>query len=77
MSSTPVLRHTRLLKTGVRAGSRARIRSRCPVGMLRQAARQRDRCGAPAQAAELLDRIGATRVDTAIAEKRWFYGDAS
>ncbi|UGT44842.1 hypothetical protein LTV02_16220 [Nocardia yamanashiensis] len=31
---------------------------------------------APAQAAALLDRIGATRIDTAISEKRWFYGEA-
>ncbi|MVU80902.1 hypothetical protein GPX89_27090 [Nocardia sp. ET3-3] len=31
---------------------------------------------APAQAAELLDRIGATRSDTAISENRWFYGHA-
>ncbi|MEV6073433.1 hypothetical protein AB0L82_43385 [Nocardia sp. NPDC052001] len=31
---------------------------------------------APAQAAQLLDRIGATPVETAIAEKRWFYGEA-
>ncbi|WP_433673175.1 hypothetical protein ACQP06_17475 [Nocardia sp. CA-136227] len=32
---------------------------------------------APAQAAELLRRIGATRIDTAIAQKRWFYGEAT
>ncbi|MEU1208785.1 hypothetical protein [Nocardia sp. NPDC005825] len=31
---------------------------------------------APAQAADLLHRIGATRIDTAIAEKRWFSGEA-
>jgi hypothetical protein len=28
---------------------------------------------APAEAADLLDRIGATRADTAIAEKRWWF----
>ncbi|MGW4352156.1 hypothetical protein ACWELJ_08685 [Nocardia sp. NPDC004582] len=32
---------------------------------------------APARAADLLDRIGATRIDTAISEKRWFYGHAT
>ncbi|MCU1644712.1 MAG: hypothetical protein JWN03_4987 [Nocardia sp.] len=32
---------------------------------------------APAQAAELLDRIGATRADTAIAEARWWFGNAT
>lgn len=32
---------------------------------------------APAQAAELLDRIGATRINTAIAEKRWWFSDAT
>ncbi|MGV9834727.1 hypothetical protein ACWDUL_11095 [Nocardia niigatensis] len=32
---------------------------------------------APAQAGELLDRIGATHADTAIAEARWWFGDAT
>lgn len=32
---------------------------------------------APTQAADLLDRIGATRADTAIAEKRWHFSDAT
>ncbi|MEV6772437.1 hypothetical protein AB0N05_27765 [Nocardia sp. NPDC051030] len=31
---------------------------------------------APAQAAKLLDSVGATSADTAAAEKRWFYGEA-
>ncbi|MFE3226080.1 hypothetical protein [Nocardia sp. NPDC059228] len=31
---------------------------------------------APDQAADLLDRIGATRIDSAIAQKRWFHGEA-
>ncbi|WP_431956705.1 hypothetical protein [Nocardia lijiangensis] len=32
---------------------------------------------APAQAVDLLDRIGATRADAAIAEKRWWFSDAT
>ncbi|WP_327141051.1 hypothetical protein [Nocardia sp. NBC_01327] len=32
---------------------------------------------APAQAAELLDRIGATHADTSIAEARWWFGNAT
>ncbi|WP_433679191.1 hypothetical protein [Nocardia sp. CA-119907] len=32
---------------------------------------------APAQAANLLDRVGATRADAAVAEKRWWFADAT
>ncbi|WP_157573954.1 hypothetical protein [Nocardia jejuensis] len=32
---------------------------------------------APSQAEELLERVGATRADTATAEARWWYGDAT
>ncbi|WP_431966006.1 hypothetical protein [Nocardia sp. bgisy134] len=32
---------------------------------------------APAQAADLLDRIGATRADAAVAEHRWWFADAT
>lgn len=31
---------------------------------------------APVQSAALLERLGATRIDTAIAEKRWWWADA-